>query len=301
MNNPFVSVIIPNYNHAQFLDERINSVLRQAYKNFEIIILDDNSTDNSLEVIKKYKDNPHISQIVVNSENSGSPFLQWHKGFRLAKGELIWIAESDDCCSATFLSRLIECFIAYKDLSYAFCRSVYMDEKGQIGHVCQPFFSKDFLMDGETFINKYMIWGNKVFNASSVLFKKSVAMTINSDYTTYRGAGDWLFWIMMAEKGRIAVIADSLNFYRYYSANTTSKARLTGNQDFENKMIYDYFDRNGYLTFLNSIRLRKKYICEIKYRNRYKNEEIREKSLKIWGNNIFIHLLAWVSHKIQYK
>ena len=54
---PLVSIIIPNYNHAQYLDERIQSVLKQTYQNFEVIILDDKSTDNSLEVINKYKDN----------------------------------------------------------------------------------------------------------------------------------------------------------------------------------------------------------------------------------------------------
>jgi glycosyltransferase involved in cell wall biosynthesis len=55
MNNPLVSVIIPNYNHARFLDERIQSILNQTYQNFEVIILDDKSSDNSVEVINKYK------------------------------------------------------------------------------------------------------------------------------------------------------------------------------------------------------------------------------------------------------
>ncbi|MDO5340840.1 MAG: glycosyltransferase family A protein [Bacteroidia bacterium] len=71
---PLVSVIIPNYNHARYLDQRIQTVLNQTYQNFEVIILDDKSTDNSLEVIAKYKVNPHISQIVINEQNSGSPF-----------------------------------------------------------------------------------------------------------------------------------------------------------------------------------------------------------------------------------
>ena len=98
MQYPLVSVIIPNYNHARFLIERIDSVLNQSYKNFEIIVLDDKSTDNSVEIIMKYSNNKHVSQIVINDENSGSPFLQWQKGFKLAKGELVWIAESDDYC-----------------------------------------------------------------------------------------------------------------------------------------------------------------------------------------------------------
>ena len=58
---PLVSVIIPNYNHASFLDERIESVLNQTFQNFEIIIMDDKSSDNSVDVINKYKDNPKIA------------------------------------------------------------------------------------------------------------------------------------------------------------------------------------------------------------------------------------------------
>ena len=65
-NHPFVSVIIPNYNHSDYLDIRINSILNQTYTNYELIILDDCSTDNSKEVIGKYANNPHVSCILLN-------------------------------------------------------------------------------------------------------------------------------------------------------------------------------------------------------------------------------------------
>jgi glycosyltransferase involved in cell wall biosynthesis len=91
--------------HASFLEERINSILKQTYKNYEIILLDDKSTDNSIEIIKRYENNYHISHIKINKTNNGSPFIQWEKGFNLAEGELIWIAESDDSCDADFLKK----------------------------------------------------------------------------------------------------------------------------------------------------------------------------------------------------
>ena len=100
---PFVSVIIPNYNHAQYLEQRLDSVFGQTYPNYEVIFLDDCSKDNSLEVINRYKNNPHLSQIVVNETNYGNTFKQWDKGINLAKGEIIWIAESDDYCELTML------------------------------------------------------------------------------------------------------------------------------------------------------------------------------------------------------
>ena len=90
---PKVSVIIPNYNHAQFLEQRVESVLNQTFQDFEIIFLDDASTDNSKEVFSKYSNHPKISHVIFNETNSGSPFKQWNKGFGLSTGEYIWIAE----------------------------------------------------------------------------------------------------------------------------------------------------------------------------------------------------------------
>ena len=84
-HSPLVSIIIPNYNHADYLEERIRSIFNQTYTNYEIIILDDRSTDNSIEIINKFRDNSHISNIIINEENSGSPFKQWFKGISLAK------------------------------------------------------------------------------------------------------------------------------------------------------------------------------------------------------------------------
>lgn len=77
---PLVSVIIPNYNHARYLPERMESILGQTYKNIEVIILDDCSTDNSRNVIEQYKGFPQVSQVVYNKENSGRVFRQWKKG-----------------------------------------------------------------------------------------------------------------------------------------------------------------------------------------------------------------------------
>ena len=87
-----VSIIVPNYNYERYLKERINSILNQTYTDYELILLDDASTDNSAELLAKYKNHPKVSHVIINKENSGSPFKQWMKGILLAKGEWIWIA-----------------------------------------------------------------------------------------------------------------------------------------------------------------------------------------------------------------
>src|SRR5437868_456309 len=92
---PIVSVVVPNYNHARFLRKRIDSVLGQTYQDFELILMDDCSTDESRSIIEEYAREARI-RIELNEENSGSTFKQWNKGVRLARGEYVWIAESDD-------------------------------------------------------------------------------------------------------------------------------------------------------------------------------------------------------------
>ena len=104
---PLVSVIVPNYNHAPFLRLRLDSIFNQTFQDFEVIILDDCSTDNSKEIIEEYRNRPQVSHVVYNETNSGSPFKQWAKGFDLAQGEYIWIAESDDWAELAFLEVFI--------------------------------------------------------------------------------------------------------------------------------------------------------------------------------------------------
>jgi len=105
---PIVSIILPNYNHAPFLEERLHSIFNQTFKDFEVILLDDASTDDSVAIMNKYAEDNKVSHFVINKKNSGSPFKQWKKGLELAKGKYIWIAESDDSCELNFLESQLE-------------------------------------------------------------------------------------------------------------------------------------------------------------------------------------------------
>lgn len=291
-----VSVIVPNYNHAQYLDIRLKSILAQTYTDFEIIILDDNSIDNSKEIIKRYEKDVHISHIICNKTNSGSPFIQWNRGFQYAKGDLIWIAESDDCCEPTFLENVVAEFERNSNLSFAFSRSIKIDENGNKGNILQPMFASDVRLNGKEFNMKFLIWGNKVWNASSVVFRKSNALTVNKQYMDFRGAGDWLFWIEMAEKGGVAVISEPLNYYRIYSKNTTNFMRMNGMEDVEDKKIYDFIISNYHLSWINKVRLQKCFIYKILYENKYTTADVCKESLRLWKPSLFLKLLAYVSH-----
>jgi len=91
--NPFIDVILPNYNKDKFLEESINSVFSQTYKNWNLFIIDDNSEDNSKKIIKKYKNNK--INVVFLSKNKGVSFCR-NLGIRLSKSKYISFIDSDD-------------------------------------------------------------------------------------------------------------------------------------------------------------------------------------------------------------
>lgn len=202
--SPLVSVIIPNYNHAQFLKERIDSVLNQTFNDVEVIILDDCSTDNSREIIESYRGQEKISQILFNDSNSGSPFAQWQKGLSYAKGSWIWFAESDDVAAFDFLETLMRC---PGKLKYTKSRII---DKNSIPSNCYGFdsmpsgkhfaaFNDGFSMPGPSFVNQWMLRDNFIPNASAVLIETALARevmaTIGMELSTFRLIGDWVFWV----------------------------------------------------------------------------------------------------------
>lgn len=282
MSNPLVSVIIPNYNHARYLDERINSVLNQTYENFEVIILDDYSTDNgaSKNFIEKYRNNRHISHIIYNKTNGGSPYKQWQKGANLANGELLWIAESDDSCDEHLLEELVPYF-SDKSVTVAFCRSVMFNENGKIG-MAGPTNIKEGVSDGKQFIHDQLIIGTGIVNASSVVFRKETYMNISDEYTTFKGSGDHLFWILMAENGKVAFVEKPYNYFRTHSNNTTK--RLTGNglNQIEDKRIYDYLCRKNLIP-QNERRYYLKETMRINVFQLHTDKAIQQKIYKAWN------------------
>src|SRR5690606_12329869 len=129
---PKISVIIPNYNHSTYLTQRIDSVLAQTYQDFEVIILDDCSTDSSKQIIDTYRDHPKVTQVVYNEVNSGSTFKQWDKGISLARGQYIWFAESDDWCENDMLEDLVKGIETDQDCSISYCQSYCLEDSGKI-------------------------------------------------------------------------------------------------------------------------------------------------------------------------
>lgn len=238
-----VSVIIPNYNHATYLRERIESILNQTYQNFELIILDDYSNDDSKLIIEEYRNHEKISHIIYNETNSGSTFYQWKKGINLAKGEYIWIAESDDVAEDNFLKTLYNLINANSDVGIAYCNSKIIDSSGQpttISGISQTprdlekRYSSSYVNNGVAEILNHLIDANRIPNASAVLFKRHLV-----EDTFYRADlklyGDWCFWVSLLRRTKIGYSSETLNLYR------THKGTVRKTKSSQKKDITEYY------------------------------------------------------------
>lgn len=241
--NPLVSVIVPNYNYARFLKQRMDSILNQTYTEIEIILLDDASTDESLEVINLYKNHPQVSCVELNCKNTGSPFVQWKKGLSMAHGKYIWIAESDDYADTSFLATTVPLMEGNEDAALCFVGSYCVDEAGnklQIDHdrwgkkqySCKEGYG---IFDSSDYVLRNMYWRCYIFNASSVLFRRDLSELIDeTEWLSMKSSGDWLFWTEMASLGKVIEVYKKLNYFRFHQSTSVQvrKAGLAWEEDF---------------------------------------------------------------------
>lgn len=227
---PLVSIIVPNYNHEPYLRERLESIYGQSYRNFEVILLDDMSSDGSVKILEEYAHRyPDISHLIVNDVNSGGVFHQWKKGLACARGELIWIAESDDFCSLDLLERLVP-FFDNEGVMLAYAKTVFMQDEKEIwsigeylSDIDKEAWSKEFVSCSHTLVNE--AWGikNIVPNASSAIFKNPKSMAILDDelWQKMRICGDWVFYLHVIRGGLVGYTPHATNYYRLHNSNTS--------------------------------------------------------------------------------
>ncbi|MEM6698951.1 MAG: glycosyltransferase, partial [Bacteroidota bacterium] len=224
---PLISIIVPNYNHARFLEQRLESIFQQTIQDFEVILLDDASTDGSLSILQDYRRKyPQVAHLLVNKSNTGSPFQQWEKGINLARGQYIWIAESDDWAEATFLEKLLP-LVQQKGVSLAFCNSHWINEKGKIGKPLS-IHNSSFLKDGKAEIIEHLVYHNSIQNVSSVLFKESFLRRRKPNYVNYKVAGDWLLYVDLLLQSKVAFCEEKLNYFRWYYNNVSNQTNRRG-------------------------------------------------------------------------
>jgi glycosyltransferase involved in cell wall biosynthesis len=248
---PKVSVVVPNFNHAPYLRKRIDSILGQTHQDFELILLDDCSTDDSRDVLSAYAADPRV-RTLFNQTNSGSPFVQWNRGVGLARGEYVWIAESDDYAAPQLLARLVEMLDARPGVTVAYCRShrVMGVEQTQafaddyLENLAPGRWTADFVADGVAECEQHMLLVNTIANASAVVFRRSAYQQAGGADETFRLNGDWKLWSAMMLAGRVAYTAEPLNYYRFHPSSVRSRSIVTGlNVEESLRVLLFLFDR----------------------------------------------------------
>lgn len=238
---PKVTVIVVSYNHERFLRRRLDSIYAQSYKNFEVLLLDDCSTDHSRALLDAYAaKHPGNTRTVYNETNSGSPFRQWAKGIAAATGDLVWIAESDDFCNSTFLEEMVRSFDD-KAVMLASARCVFVgsDEapmpEGFQSYVadleCAAKWDRPYVETAHNEVRAALGIKNTIPNASGVLFRRPLEMPLleDPDWRSMRVAGDWVFYLHLLRGGKIAYVPGAINYFRRYegsAAEVTYRKRV---------------------------------------------------------------------------
>ena len=229
-----VSVIVPNYNYAEYLVERITSIVHQDYPIYEIIILDDASSDDSVRVLNNLISTINIDcRFIINDSNSGNPFVQWLKGVELARGDYIWIAEADDLSEPGFLKEVL---LPFKDPSIvmSYCQSKQMDLKGKIlsdnyldyvSDISSDKWLTHYVEEGLTEVRSSLAIKNVIPNVSAVVFERNSLLKALKEgieeIKEYRVAGDWITYIYALSHGKIAFLPKSLNLHRRHQNSVT--------------------------------------------------------------------------------
>lgn len=250
---PRVSVIVPNYNHEPYLRERLESIYQQTYKNFEVILLDDCSTDNSRVVLEEYKKNyPNNTRTLFNKENAGIVFKQWKKGIQAATGELIWIAESDDYCEKNFLEVMVEKF-KYESVNLAFARSVFMTNGMETWNTEEYLYNisgfqwnKPFTMSANWLVRHAFVIKNVIPNVSSAVFRKPdmIPEELEELCSSMKLSSDWIFYLWLMRGGCVSYTNETNNYYRIHENSTSLKVQATSRYYKEYEMVSEYVAKN---------------------------------------------------------
>jgi glycosyltransferase involved in cell wall biosynthesis len=227
---PEVSVVLPNYNYEAYLPQRLDSIAAQRFQDFEVILLDDASPDRSAAVLEDFAALRAGTRVVINTENSGSPFRQWMRGMALAQSEIVWLAEADDYCEPELLDTLLPLFDD-RNLRIASCASVPVQADGTLIGDYRPIYldritpgrwDADFISTDHEEANDGLGIANTIPNASAVMFRRFTPdPAFVEEVTSMRLCGDWYFYVRTMRGGLVGFSARPLNYHRRHDSTVT--------------------------------------------------------------------------------
>jgi glycosyltransferase involved in cell wall biosynthesis len=211
VDTPQVTVLMSVYNGEKYLRQAVDSVLAQTFRDFELLIVDDCSTDSTAEILKSYHDSR--IRIVSNNENSG-PYKSAQIGLGLARGKYVARLDADDIALPNRLEKQYARLESEPDL--AVCASSYevIDENGDVKRIAKAYFSGDKLY-------YYLSFANFLAH-STVLFRRDAILALGGYDETLRAAGDYDLWHRVSRVAKMVRMEDVLVKWREHSESISS-------------------------------------------------------------------------------
>ncbi len=216
---PLVSVVVTSYNHAEYLAERLQSLLSQTYDNIEINVVDDGSTDQSGAVLARYKNNPEV-HITFLRENGG--YAQaCNIGVGLSRGDYIMFAECDDFSEPAQIEALMGKLLQNPGVGVVYSLSNMVDSKGAVfgddgrhrEKLFRKYCGKDVLIPQRE-MQKFFLKSCVIPNMSAAIIRKECLQRIGGFDSKYKACADWDFWCRLSRHCDFFYVAKPLNNFR---------------------------------------------------------------------------------------
>jgi len=312
MIKPLVSIIIPTYNRALYLEEALNSIFIQDYDNYEVIVVDDGSTDDTMSVIDRYASDSRLQY--EYQQNSGKPSIARNKGLQIARGDYVAFLDSDDLLSANSILLRLEILEKYADVGlvtgswadYDFANShknlntILKRHKNwfsELPDLCVSYTSNHICICNENIA--FELFNSDIIFTSSVMLRSSILRDIGFFSEDIKLGEDYDLWLRIAIKYKIGFIFEAVSIRRTHEENI-SKCR-DENYDWDLVVLNNFHKRSGTVPKL----IKKRYcnrICSYLYntgtyfldKNMFDKARRRFISaiiLKPWSTKAFIYYI----------
>jgi glycosyltransferase involved in cell wall biosynthesis len=214
---PKVSVVIPAYNRARFLQECIESVLSQTFKDFEVLIVDDGSTDNTREVVSVYC--PPVKY--YHQDNQGAP-ATYNKGIELARGDYIAFLDSDDALLDCALQTGVDVLDRWPNVGLSYGQAYCVDEEGHVKGLVKPSHGEgSYIRSGKEEIKDFVL-GNHITGSTMMVRRSCFAVVGLFNPMFRRGSEDFDMWVRLAKLYDVAYVDRPLVKYRVHSQSLSA-------------------------------------------------------------------------------
>lgn len=235
-----VSVCVPVYNGANTIEETIKSIIDQTYKNIEIIVVDNCSTDNTVSILRAIDD--ERLKIYVNDSNLGMAG-NWNQCLKYVTGEYVHFVCADDLLHPECIRKKVDMLKENDDVSMVISASELINEENKI-LLQRNLFSENKICNGKKFAKKSFHSRNMYGEPSNVLFKADAQkrvgeFALNTFYST-----DWDMWIRLSCEGNVAYVNEYLMKYRVATGNETSKIGIKRILEDDRRMVANVLSYN---------------------------------------------------------